>query len=80
MLCIMWDLTSLTRDQTCVRCIGRQILNHWTTREVQELLSLLQLKSGEAQGFKTSLTDLRTLNIFSAYVASSNPYPYNRAW
>ena len=26
--------SSLTRDQTCVLCIGRQILNHWTTREV----------------------------------------------
>ena len=30
----MWDLTSPTRDQTCVPCIARQILNHWTTREV----------------------------------------------
>ena len=27
--------SSLTRDRTCVRCIGRQILDHWTTREVQ---------------------------------------------
>ena len=24
---------SWTRDQTCVACISRQILNHWTTRE-----------------------------------------------
>ena len=24
-----------TRDQTCVPCIAGQILNHWTTREVQ---------------------------------------------
>ena len=30
----MWDLSSLIRDQTHVRCVGRQILNHWTTREV----------------------------------------------
>ena len=30
----MWDLSSLTRDRTRVPCIGRQILNHWTTREV----------------------------------------------
>ena len=34
----MWNLTSLTRDQTQVTCIGRQILNHWTTREVPPLL------------------------------------------
>ena len=27
------DLSSATRDQTRVPCIGRQILSHWTTRE-----------------------------------------------
>ena len=30
----MWDLSSLTRDQTYIPCISRQILNHWTTTEV----------------------------------------------
>ena len=30
----MWS--SQTRDWTCVPYIGRQILNHWTTREVQD--------------------------------------------
>ena len=30
----IWDISSLTRDRTCVLCIGRQILNQWTTREV----------------------------------------------
>ena len=30
-----WDPSSLTRDRTCVPCIGRQILNHWTTREIR---------------------------------------------
>ena len=33
----MWDLSSLTRDQTHVPSIGRWILNHWTTRKVPEL-------------------------------------------
>ena len=28
------DLSSPTRVQTCVACIGRQSLNQWTTREV----------------------------------------------
>ena len=28
----MWE-SSQTRARTCVPCIGRQILNHWTTRE-----------------------------------------------
>ena len=30
----MWDLSSLTRDQSCSFCIGRWSRNHWTTREV----------------------------------------------
>ena len=30
----MWDLGFWMRDWTWVSCIGRQILNHWTTREV----------------------------------------------
>ena len=32
--CSMWGLSSLTRDQTCIPCIARWILNHWTSREV----------------------------------------------
>ena len=39
--CSMWDLSSLTRDQTCISSIGRWILNHWTTREVPVHLFLL---------------------------------------
>ena len=31
--CGLWDLSSQTRDQTGVPCIGQWILNHWTTRE-----------------------------------------------
>ena len=30
----MWNLSSLTRDGSCVLYIGKCILNHWTTREV----------------------------------------------
>ena len=35
--------SSETRDKTCVPYIGRQILNSWTTREVQSSLLLLLL-------------------------------------
>ena len=31
------DLSSLTRDQTRVPCIVKQILNHWTTKEVPQM-------------------------------------------
>ena len=34
----MYNLSSPTRDQTCFLCIGRQSLNHWTTREVPTVL------------------------------------------
>ena len=30
--------SSQTRDRTCVLCIGRQILNHWTVKEVLILI------------------------------------------
>ena len=30
----MWELSSPTRDWSHVPCIERQLLNHWTTREV----------------------------------------------
>ena len=30
----MWDLSSPNGDQIHAPCIGRQIFNHWTTREV----------------------------------------------
>ena len=33
-----WDLNSLTRERTCIPCIGRQIFNHWTIREVPVLI------------------------------------------
>ena len=36
--CHIWDLCSLTRDQTHVPCIGRQNLNQWTTKEVPKIL------------------------------------------
>ena len=40
LLCSMWDLSSWTRDRTCVPCSGRWRLNHWTTREVLGSASL----------------------------------------
>ena len=33
--------SSWTRDQTCAHCIGRKILNHWTTREVLQKVLIL---------------------------------------
>ena len=41
----VWDLISLSRDQTRVPCTGRQILNQWTTREVPKVVSILNEKN-----------------------------------
>ena len=37
----MWDVSSPTRDGTNVPCVGRWILNHWSTRRVPVLFSVL---------------------------------------
>ena len=40
----LWDLRSLTRDRTHAPCVGgRQILNHWTTREVPKVIYLFRV-------------------------------------
>ena len=38
--------SSSTRDRTHVPCTGRWILNHWTTREVPQLLLFMSCHSG----------------------------------
>ena len=44
--------SSQTRDRTCVRCIGRQVLNHWATREVLLMPSDFTFSgSGKTSGF-----------------------------
>ena len=49
----MWDLSSQARDWTRVSCIERQILNHWTTREVQSplivVLSCISLMASDVK-------------------------------
>ena len=34
LVALVWDLSSQIRGGACVPCIGRWVLNHWTTREV----------------------------------------------
>ena len=54
----MWDLTSLTRDTTRVLCIGRWILNCWTTGVVPQMLRFYTHKSSVAclSGFCTRMS------------------------
>ena len=41
-LSCLWDLISPTKDRTHIPCIGRQVLNHRTTREVPKALQFLK--------------------------------------
>ena len=55
----MWDLSSLTRDWTWIPCIAREILNHWTAKEVPVSLFLsLFLCNVLLTCWKTRLYDL----------------------
>ena len=72
--CGMWDLSSPTRDRTRVPCIGRRILNHWTTREVPLCvfldinsldLSFANIFSHSRQSFHFVNSFLRCVNLFS---------------
>ena len=44
----MWDISSPVRDWTHVPCIGRQILNHWTTKKVLTVGINFKLYCGQA--------------------------------
>ena len=43
--CSTWDPCCPTRVQTCVPCIGRRILNHWTIGEVLGNITLINTSS-----------------------------------
>ena len=61
----MWDLSSPTRGQIHVPCLARQILNHWTTREVpneifqkEKLTERAYCESGSPNHFAQLLCDM----------------------
>ena len=53
----MWDLSSPTRDQTCIPCIGRQLLNHWTTGEVPVFIFMFIFPLDLISNFSTITMD-----------------------
>ena len=54
----IWDLSSLTRDRTHAPCIGRQRLNHWTTREVPSRVDYKRAQGNFAVQWICSLSGL----------------------
>ena len=53
------NLSSQTKDQSCVPCIRRWILNHWTAREVPYLAVL----SWDSKFFLSLDLNLRNINL-----------------
>jgi hypothetical protein len=43
----MWDLSYPTRDQIHTACVGRQILNYWTARDVPKHLFFILHKDSK---------------------------------
>ena len=48
----MWDLSSPTRDQTHIPCIGNMSLIHWTIREVPRTIFLKLRSDSSTPQFK----------------------------
>ena len=68
----MWYLSFPVRGQTLVLCIGRWILNHWTTREVPQwrvLNGLYMSGAGEARtAFSVYLLDIPISPFFKCAI------------
>ena len=67
----LWNLSSLTRDRTCVPSIGRRILNHRTTRKVLGLIFIRKKKTFvycHEQQNKTQSPALWTQHCNSVYI------------
>ena len=75
----MWDRNSLSRGRTHVPCIARQILNHWTTKEVpfsclsvlfkiQILWLSLWRVWVSSSGWASPCTQLNHLNFFLFFI------------
>ena len=67
--CATCRISSPTRDRTRVPCIGRQILNHWTTREVPHLVFLLAELGNPTLSLWGSAKDRRTLGFCNSEMA-----------
>ena len=64
----MWDLSSPTRDQTYIPCIGRQSHNQGTVREVPKLF---KIKYSVVTDW-TQLEQLSSLYLFPSLMLLEN--------
>ena len=56
----MWDLSSLTRDQTHTPVVEARSLNHWTTREVPVMVISCKMKTTILESFNKTIPFQKT--------------------
>ena len=74
----MWNLRSPVRDQTHTPCTGKQILNHWTTKEVPQDFWICILPRVCLLLFREDCSNLpveRSCSLFPSPSLSPNPLP-----
>ena len=70
LLCNVWDLSSPNRDWTFVLWLARQILNHWTAREVPPALFCC---SFALLGMKWTISTYRSTSVH-LQISKISPY------
>ena len=58
-----WELSSLTKDQTCTPGLGRGSVNHWTTREVPIVVNLMYESQNQSKCTAVEMTLLEIRNV-----------------
>ena len=72
----MWDLISLTRDQTGTPCIGRQSFNNWIAKEVPTL-SLIACYSASAKYDIVWFNHILSLSLYFPGGSDAKASAYN---
>ena len=67
----MWDLSSQTRDQIHVPCIGRQTPNHWTSKEMASSIFKVEPAAFAAGPDVRTDRKIRVKNVFRDSFLSS---------
>ena len=71
--CHMWDLSSPTRDQICIPCIGRWILNHGPTREVPLYVCSSTISLSGSLFLPISCSDTRKQDLSRGWEPATDP-------
>lgn len=69
----MWGLSAPTRERTHIPCIGSQILNLWTTRQIPRVLKITYKSASSGLSLKSFLAISPLPTLTSELVPTSGP-------